>query len=203
MDDRDIRHASVEEHEVAPAGRRMRSPEVLIAQHEGMVTTRDRSTDEDGNPVVTEHTRPGTAVMYKPTAHGYEPRTVSGSAIRMLLRQGWYEFCPDCNDQHSLDGVPSKDPNLCAARTEPVMGRICPVCQKHIYDNMRFSEEAEASRDPNVIPNTDYQNTTPDSRTKAALDLHLWTKHARQAQMMGVPSLPGAMRDMVEEAKPV
>ncbi|KKM16942.1 hypothetical protein LCGC14_1680800, partial [marine sediment metagenome] len=49
-----------------------RSPAVLIAEQEArpMEETVDRVQDEDGNPVTTTHTRPGTTIMYKPLEHG-------------------------------------------------------------------------------------------------------------------------------------
>jgi uncharacterized Zn finger protein (UPF0148 family) len=198
---RQATQAAVEISDVAPIEP---NAEVFLAAHEGRVDRRvDQETGEDGAAVTTTHTRPGTTVMYKPTeAHGYVPRTVSVSALRLLIRQGWQERCPECKQQHiDKQGQVSTDPNLCAAR-DPVAVRICPVCQKRIYDNVRFSEQAEAEdSDPNVIREETYENTTGESRTKASLDLHLWLRHARQAQMMGVPPLPAALRDMVEEAK--
>src|SRR3990167_3222065 len=128
--------ASVEIEENIPVGVET-SAEVFIAQHEGrMVQSADRATDEDGNPVTTTHTRPGTLVMYKPTEkQGYVPKVVSGSAVRLLLRQGWKEFCPDCNNRHiDKNGTESTDPNLCPAR-EPVKVGVCRVCDKRVFDN--------------------------------------------------------------------
>src|SRR3990170_5069403 len=128
------------------------SPEVLIAQHEGrMVRSAEVSQGEDGNPVTTTHTRPGTLIMYKPTEkQGYVPRTVSGAAIRLLLIQGWKEVCPDCNRRHiDKNGVESTDPNLCSAR-DPVKVGACRVCGKRVYDNQGLMEVPE-SDDPNVI----------------------------------------------------
>ena len=171
----------------------------------GMVRTVDEAKSEDGSPVTTTHTRPGTLTMYKPTERqGYAPRTVSASAIAILLNEGWSEHCPECGKDHidSL-GRPSSDPNLCSAR-EPVAVRVCPVCQKRIYDNVRFTEQAAAvDDDPNVIKDDSYTASTPEQRTAVLLNLHLWVRHARQAQMMGVPALPTALQDMVAEANPV
>ncbi len=201
--ERDGTPASVEIADVPPEQppRRHRSAEVIVAEQQ-TVRTVEEAEGEDGSPVTTTHTRPGTKVMYKPTEHqGYVPRTVSGSAVRMLLKQGWFEFCPDCNGEHlNKDGVASTDPNLCKAR-DPVAVRICPVCQKRIYDNMRFGEEAEEDGDVNVIKDDPYEKSTGESRTKASLNVHLWVRHARQAQMMNLEPLPVALRDMVEEVK--
>lgn len=192
--------ASVEIEEITPVGT---SAQVLLAKNEGRkVQTVDQETGEDGQGITTTHNRPGTMIMYKPLERGgYAPKTVSVSALRLLLRQGWQEHCPLCKGDHiNADGVASTDPNLCAA-SDPVAVRVCPVCQKRIYDNIRFTEQAEEDGDVNVIREEAYENSTGASRTKASLDLHLWIRHSRQAQMMGVPPLPAAMQDMVGEAK--
>ena len=197
---RTLTQASVGVEDVAPVGR---SAEVFAAENERkMEETVERAQGEDGSPVVTTHTRAGTLVMYKPTERqGYVPRTVSVSSIRLLIRQGWHEDCPECHKKHlNKDGVESTDPNLCSAR-EPVAVRICPVCQKRIYDNVQFSEQAEDEDDPNIIRDQALEASTPASRSLASLHLHLWVRHTRQAQMMNIPALPAAMRDMVEEAK--
>ena len=190
--------ASVEIHEVEAVGASVRSNEVLLAEEEGRVA---KTVEQGGDGVATTHTRPGTTVMYKPVKNGYEPRPVSVSALRLLLKQGWKEQCPLCNSAHiDKNGQHSTDPNLCKAK-DPVAVREGPVCQKRIYDNVGFTENAdqEGEEDVNVIREEAYDQSTGASRTKASLDLHLWQKHPRQAQMMGVPPLPKAMSDMVEK----
>lgn len=184
--------ASIDIEENAPVDV---SDEVLITENEGRrVQSTETVAGEDG-PVKTTHTRPGTVVMYKPTeSHGYTPRTVSGSAIRLLLRQGWKEFCPDCNQRHlDQNGVDSTDPNLCTAR-EPVAVRVCRVCTKRIFDNRQFTYDGKmGGDDPNVIED-EAGTSTAEERTKASLDLHYWTWHPREAQMMGIPPLPAALQ---------
>ncbi len=199
---RTLTQASVDVEEVAPVGR---SAEVFAAENERkMEESVERATGEDGNPVVTTHTRAGTLIMYKPTeTQGYVPKTVSVSAIRLLIRQGWHETCPECHKKHiNKDGQESTDPNLCSAR-DPVAVRVCSVCSKRIYDNVGLFKEADTEDDPNVIEDDAYDLSTPASRTQASLNVHLWVRHTRQAQMMNVPPLPAAMREMVEEAAPV
>ena len=191
--------AKVEIHDTEPVGR---SPAVLIAEEEGrLVKTVEEAEGGDEGGVTITHTRPGTTTMYKPTKGGFEPRLVSSSALRLLLNQGWKEVCPDCKGHHlDKQGQHSTDPNLCSGK-DPVAVRECPVCQKRIYDNVGFMETTgyEGEEDPNVIREEAYSQSTGATRTKASLDLHLWQKHPRQAQMMGVPPLPEAMSDMVEK----
>ena len=193
--------ASVEVVDVPPVGK---SAEVFLAQHEGIVDTIvDREVSDDGNPVTTTHTRPGTMVMYKPFAGGYAPRTVSVSALRLLLRQGWSEHCPSCGKPHlDKNGNHSTDPNLCTAR--PALAVIlCPVCRLRIYDNMPFEEAATEDDDKNVITPDDLQASTPEQRLIAARNLHMWLHHPRSAQERNLPPLPAALRDMVAEPRPV
>lgn len=204
MPPRQDTQAQVDIQDVPPVGAGVESSEVFLAKHEGrMQQTVEEVKGDDGSVKVT-HNRAGTMIMYKPTeSQGYMPKTVSVSALRMLLRQGWKEECPDCGGRHlNKDGIDSTDPNLCSAR-EPVAVRVCPVCQVRIYDNMRYGEDAEESDDVNVIKDDSYAATTGESRTRVSLNLHLWVRHPRQAQMMGIEQLPTALRDMVEEAKPV
>jgi hypothetical protein len=203
MPERTGKRATAEIVENVPVEQPSRSPEVFIAQHEGRVEVSREETGQGEEAVKTVHTRPGTLIMYKPTeSQGYVPRTVSVSAVRMLLTQGWHEFCPDCKKRHiDRDGNESTDPNLCSAR-DPVAVRVCRVCQKRIYDNQGFRFDGPmGATDPNVIEDDAYTATTPEERTQASLNLHYWIRHPRQAQMMNLPPLPEQLRDMVGEVK--
>jgi hypothetical protein len=192
--------AKVEERPVDP----VRSEAVFIAENEGKpsVETVEKSEDEDGNPVTTTHTRPGTLVMYKPLEHGgYEPRPVSRTAIGQLLKNGWAEVCPDCKKRHlDKQGRDSTDPNLCSARP-PVKVILCPVCRIRIYDNMPYETGADDPDDENVIDPDDLQESTPEQRLTAARNLHMWMNHPRSSQERGLPPLPDAMRAEVAEAR--
>lgn len=179
------------------------SPEVFIAQNEGLTdNTVEQVGSEDGTVQVT-HNRPGRVWLYKPTErNGWVPRQVTASSIGPNLKNGWREFCGDCN-QHHIDkkGNISTDPNLCSAR-DPVAVRLCPVCDKRIYDNTRFEQIEDDGSDLNVIREENlYEQSTGASRTKRSLEIHLWVRHPLWAQMHDVPPLPAALRDMVEEVK--
>ena len=189
----------VEVHANAPV---TRSPAVFIAENEArpMEETVEQAKGEDGNAVTTTHTRAGTLTMYKPLEHGgYEPRTVSTTAISMLLNEGWAEVCPDCGKKHlDKQGVDSSDPNLCSARP-PVAVIICPVCHVRIYDNMAREEAEVDETDENVINPGDLRASTPEERLIAARNLHMWMSHPRSAQERNLPPVSDALRgDMVE-----
>ena len=180
-----------------------RTAAVFIAEQQDRVeTTVEQAKGDDGSPVTTTHIRPGTYIMYKPLPYGrYEPRTVSVSAIGMLLRDGWSENCPDCGKKHiDKDGVESPDPNLCTAHP-PVAVIICPVCRLRIYDNVHFDEGLDGEADENVINPDDLKDRTPEQRLIAARNLHLWMHHPRVAQERNIPPLPTALRDMVGETR--
>lgn len=189
----------------AAPNRRPRSSEAAVIAREAnrREETAGRVTTEDGDGTVI-HTRPGTMTLYKPTErNGWIPRTVSASAIGMLFKQGWQEFCPDCQGHHTdRKGNITTDPNACTARPG-VAVRICPVDGKRIYDNMSLSaaiaEADDYEDDPNVIHDDPYAASSPEQRTKLKLDLHLWVRHPEWAQANGVPPLPSAFREMVDQ----
>jgi hypothetical protein len=185
--------------EVRP--RRRGSQAGLIARNSGRM---DESSDQiitaDGTGTAI-HTRPGTMPLYKHTErNGWMARTVSVSALPMLLKNGWREFCGDCDDHHlDRQGRITTDPNACKAR-DAVAVRVCPVCRKRVYDNMSLTSAAiDEDEDPNVIQDDAYAVSTPEQRTKLKLDLHLWIRHPEWAQANGVPTLPAAFREMVDQ----
>ena len=154
--------------------------------------------------------RPGTVTMYKPVrtrpdgSVEYSPRTVSVTSIGLLLHNGWAALCPTCGQHHlDKDGQPTSDPNACSA-IDPLAVRICPVCGKRLYDNWGTgaADHTGDEDDPNIIPNEGIAST-PVERTRVSLNLHMWARHPREAQMRGTEPLPTALRDMVANIKPV
>ena len=157
----------------------------------------------DENDGLTEggsvtHERPGTVTMYKPSSNGYTPRAVPAGSIGVLLKTGWRAHCPHCGGDHG------PDPNECPGK-DPVAVRLCPVCGKRIYDNRVIDANtailmAAGENDPNVIQDDAYAATTPAIRTKAALDLHIWTRHPQEAREMNLPSLPEPSKTVLDAA---
>ena len=178
--------------------------EAFLAQEGKAIRTRQPFRGEDmgpGEEATIQHTRPDTVQMWKRGADGrYTPRVVSETAKAINLASGWKIRCPDCDTNHEASPYPPGDPNACPAR-EPVAVRICPVCGKRIFDNMVMTVyEGNPDADPNVIPD-EYENTTPATRTRLQLNVHMWVRHPQQAQMRGLEPLPVALREMAQQVK--
>ena len=184
--------------------RSLSEEEAFKAMASGQVKAKSTITDSQGGEANITHTRPGVVLMWKPGADGrFVPRTVSETAVDLNLANGWKIKCPDCGTNHEASGLPISDPNACPGRA-PVAIRLCPIasCRKRIPDNLGFAT-ADKSDDPNVLPDEAYTNSTPESRTRMQLNVHLWTRHPREAQMMNIPELPEAYRDMTQTMRPV
>ncbi len=195
---RSARKAKVEMVQNAPVpspvarnrSRGMTDEEAFLNQTAKPTRLRDQRFEGDAE-VNTTHYRPGTVLMWKPGQDGnYVPRTVSDSARSLNLDNGWAIHCPDCGTNHEDSPLPPSDPNACPAR-DPVQVRLCPVCRKRIPDNLGFTMgTGKGSTDPNVIADDPYGASTPATRTRIQLNIHLWERHPRQAQMMNVPPIP-------------
>jgi len=186
--------------------------EEFLLRSPGNVRTQEQFSDEGGDRTLASgatitHTRPGRVLMWKPMGDGrYTPRIVSGTSRAQLLDNGWKVKCPACNTNHEASPYPPGDANACPAR-EAVASRFCPVCGKHITDdlvNMQFKVELGDLPDAEkVIQDESEMGTTPASRTRVQLDRHLWQFHPRSAEMMGRPPLPVATRSYDGSQRPI
>ena len=186
------------------AVRTISDEEAFLAQEIRTIRTRQHFGADDmgaATEATIQHTRPDTVLMWKRGADGrYTPRVVSETAKAINLASGWKIRCPDCNTNHEASPYPPGDPNSCPAR-EPVAVRICPVCGKRIFDNMvRTLHKGAPDMDPNIIPD-EYEDTTPATRTRLQLNVHMWVRHPQQAQMRGLEPLPVALREMAQQVK--
>ncbi len=184
----------------------------ISEDEEFAVMNRDRMVEHHGLPVDGEgdgvtnanygngggvtHKTAGLVMMWKPTDNGWMAVEVTSTSIEQVLRAGWKSYCPDCNGRHGAG------PNDCPGR-QPVAYRICPICPAVIWDNYQVGTRLptdEQSGDPNMIVDEAYTNSTPATRTKAALDLHLWTRHPQETRAMGIPPLPEPSTTVMESA---
>ena len=68
------------------------------------------------------------------------------------------------------------------------MYRVCPVqvCGKRFYDTPSDAAVPVEADDPNMIQDDQYAATTPETRTKSALEEHLVHYHQAEAAAMGI-----------------
>lgn len=173
--------------------RAMSAEEVFLNQDIGNLIE-DFDVNLDSDQATGTHTRPGMVQMWKPSGDGrtYTPRMVPEGNRAINLKNGWLPWCPDCRTNHEASPYPAKDANSCPAR-EMIAVRVCPVCSKRISDNMAWVEKATSNEDaPDAafILRDDSLTSTPESRTRMQLNIHLWTFHATQARLMGIPPIP-------------
>ncbi len=190
-----------------PTARSVTEEEAFLAQEIGEETTTTQlPADSDGLTTGTsiEHTTRGRVLMWKPGADGkYTPREVAENSRPELVKQGWKFRCPDCNTNHEQSQYPPEDPNSCPAR-EPIAWTACPVCGKRQFDNMQWkSAEVDlyASDADAMVVDDALNSTTPRDRVMLVRNLHMWTRHPRQSQMMGIAQLPSALREIVDGAR--
>ena len=142
-----------------------------------------------GDRATMTHQRPESVTLYKPTEYGYFPRKVPVTNMTMLLEAGYLPECPDCG------GHCGTDTNSCPGRDKRLF-RICPMasCGRRIYDHPIAATE-ETDDDPMAIRDDAYEQSTPELRTRAAMDAHIWSRHPSLAVTMGLGSrLPTVAR---------
>lgn len=134
------------------------------------------------------HNRAVGVTMYKPDGRGgFTPRTnIPATAISMNLSNGWRVHCPDCGGDHA-----SMDPNECPAH-DPIKTAFCPICNKQMWDNRVFGAAPTDHEDnPNVV-SFEFTNSTPESRLRGTMEVHIWLKHPQQARILGLEPLAQA-----------
>lgn len=179
------------------------SDEMFAAQYKGKTETVTEMLPVPGgelqgrdgeNAFPVTHKRSPRVVMYKPDGRGhFAPRIVDANAIPQLLENGFRSSCPECGGHHGAN------PNDCPGR-DPVAVRQCPVCPKRIYDNMDLNPTQVENKDddPNLIIDDAYASSTPATRTRVLLDMHIWAKHPQSARIMNLTPLAEPSTEMLD-----
>lgn len=186
-----------------------KAAEMLRAQARS-ATTEETSEDfndaENGGHARIARSGYGTLPVYKLTPTGSVRIAVAVQSINEVLSHPDYSAaCHDCGSDRCLYRTQIKgevSTNECPNKP-PVQARVCPVrsCQKRIQDDMptglyKTDEFDHSNRndddDPNIIRDEEYSATTPGTRTKARLDLHIIANHPTEALQMGL-SRPAAL----------
>ena len=182
---------------LSPNDRRLRDNRLAVAraQTKQAETSNEVFVDDDtrdiGATANIQHTRTGGFYLYKLTPNGCVRIEVPSQSVSEILKQQHYSTrCFDCGSDEC-----SGEMNGCPGRP-PRKYRVCPVvsCKKRIYDSqttgMRlvdaFDHSERDSGDENAISDETYSAATPESRTKAMLDAHIWGYHQAEASSFGV-----------------
>lgn len=178
---------------------RARAPsaeEVFIDQHDNTVSTRrEMMTGSDGESLNFTHTTADLVVLYFPVTWGWESREVPSTNMKMCIAAGARIHCGDCNKSCSPDPM-NPQYNNCEGRPK-FQARRCPECSRLIYDfgarsvNADLLSDASAGRleevtDGVLIANDDYARATPETRTKVALDAHIFRYHPSLALALAI-----------------
>lgn len=174
-----------------------RATELLMAKAQSaqLIETVDNFVDNDtretGSTARVARSGYGTLPVYKLTPSGVERIEVAVQSIHEVLTSpGYSATCFDCGLDECGPGV-----NDCPGRP-PRLFRICPVtsCRKPVYDSQptgkhkvdEFDTSGRPETDKNAIVDDAYSLSTPESRTKAAMDLHLIGFHPAESMSMGI-----------------
>lgn len=169
---------------------------VLLARARGATpieTEEPYETDEtkdSGIRATVARSGYGTLPVYKLTPSGCTRIEVAVQGIEaVLMQRGYAAECFDCHSDKC-----NGEPNGCPGRPKKVF-RVCPVlsCGKHIYDakptGAYLTDEFDHSDRPQeegMIDDGRYSQSTPESRTAAQMDYHLWGYHETEAAGMGI-----------------
>jgi hypothetical protein len=190
---------------------RLNQGDLRTMQAQGAATRTTIGVDEGGNVVAPETIRstggarvtttgPANYRLYKRGNHGWYPVTIPANNITLVMGpegMGNYSWeCPECHGYCGEDGP-------CPVRGERPY-RYCPVpsCRKKILDNPPTGD-IEIEHTDAEIKDDIFALSTPELRTKAMLDLHLYTYHPSEAAALApqsprnpTPTPPGRMAEV-------
>lgn len=192
-----------------PTARAMTAEEAFMVKEvasESSVTHQGPDADNLTTGTTIQHERRGRVLMWKPGGDGrYTPREVAENSRAILMGQGWKFACPDCGTNHEDSQYPPEDPNSCPGR-QAIAWSQCPVCGKRQFDNMQWKTvetNPDASDASAMVVDEEANNSTPRERVLLIRNLHMWSRHPRQSQMMNIPPLPTALREIVDGMRAV
>lgn len=164
--------------------------------------TDEQYTDPDAKPgeqARVTHTRYGKLPLYKLTPAGCCRIEANEQSINEMLSQPYYsDACFDCgrNDCFAWTTIPGEvSTNRCDGKPPKAL-RICPhpECGRPVYDTQPtglFQQEGFATvgeddgADPAVIRDDMYTSSTPESRTRSAMKMHIVFTHPQLAEELG------------------
>ena len=153
----------------------------------------DRDMLEEGAGSNVEHRSAGLVWMFKRETWGWHRIKVSRNSVTDLIGAGLRDRCGDCGSTKCAGEI-----NACP-KGKKVSYRDCPVvgCNdgrpKRIFDVLaNTNNERLADDDPFAIRDDAYGLSTPETRTKAALDAHIRAYHETEANARGLMNITRA-----------
>lgn len=177
------------EVEIKPRrSRRPTATERFLAENQGDEVTTEHVVGADGSGTTFTHTGPKLVVLYRATTWGWESVEVPSSNMTMCLRAGMRIECGDCGHDCSPDPM-RPTPNTCKGRAK-FATRRCPICTKTVYDfgarTVNQSLVQTQGDEGTELDDSAYLLATPELRTRAMLDQHIFAFHPADAATLGL-----------------
>lgn len=142
---------------------------------------------EEGSKGKVRHTTDGRVTLWQPWRDRWIPKTVSASASNLenLFDAGWRTECGNCGTNHGIQQDARKGADINACPKVPRLGlAYCPTCGARFHDP-GMTPKTDAEPDPAAL-NLYATSSTPESRIRAQLDLHILTYHPADAAGYGI-----------------
>ena len=169
--------------------------QIFASQNRGKVAEYNQQISEGDQQATVSARGPGMVVLFKPGPYGHMRVEVPVTNLDLVLPAGYLPECPDCGTVTcQQDGKP------CVA-LPPAPYRICPIptCRKVFYDRPPVNQ-VQVEEDENMIRDDAYIPSTPELRTKAALDAHMQVYHPSEQSAMARQN-PVYLKRVEEEVK--
>lgn len=165
-------------------------------------TVQEFVDQEVGGIAMLARTGYGQLPVYKLTATGAIRTAINIQSIFDVLSSPWYSAeCPDCGSDQCMyeTNIRGEKSTFQCEGKPPKQFRVCPVrtCRKRVFDPVPAgkyrtdewdnSAEGESYEDSEYAIKDDFfKMPDPESRTKAALNMHIIGYHPATAMELGI-----------------
>lgn len=164
---------------------------MLATESTRQVTTEEEINDGETREVLArgarvEHTTSSRVTVWQPTDNGrWVPKEISSTNLAENFEMGWRTECGNCMTTHGIedDPIAGADINACPA-VPKLLVAYCPTCAKKVVDP-GMAQTAKGVRDENAVDLYQKQST-PETRLRAQMDLHILTYHPNDAAGYGI-----------------
>lgn len=166
----------------------------LLENEDKRETVNERAIGSEGETQHFEHTTAKLAILYFPTAWGWESREVPSTNLRMCTNAGARYICGDCGGNCSPDPM-NPQYNNCPGRPKFATMQ-CPNCGRLAYDFESRSVNADlltplnegraADAEGTLLEDPTFANLTPAMRLSALNAQHMRRYHPDEAEARGL-----------------